>query len=358
MRYLALKDDPLSAGGGTKYDDIVASPLALLTPVNADLLVVTSSQVDIGKSDLERTDDVRGTRSNSAPISFASAPSLTFSGRAWTSQVRKLLRKAMGGTIASTGAPPASVSSTVQMVQDQMGILPSMQGMLLREGQIDRVTGAWISEYTLNFPVDAEGTQEGNLMALYHQVDDVGSVAGIPTGPAPAGQSVAYMLRDVTAFQGAGAGVAIDCLGGFGLTINNNLSTDFRTRFCAGKNIYEITIDGVLHRVWYPNLNRLGPQLITGRLDFGNTRPDREARRIASAADKLVVELNGDPLGTTPPADEMIRLILYKQMPTGGGADPLAREGDQQSSYEFTAYLDDVTGKDLEAVVVGTAALT
>jgi hypothetical protein len=354
-RYLALMDDPIA--GGTTYDEIVASPAALLTPAVGDLLVVTTGQVDIGKNDLTRDNDVRGTRANSAPISFASAPSMTFDGRAWTSQLRKLLRKAMGGTIANTGAPPAAVQSTVQMLQDQMGDLPALQGFLVREGQIDRMTGLWVNELTLNFPADAEGTMSGNLMGLYHDVDDVASVAGLPSGAAPAGQSVAYMLRDIVAVQGPGAGVSIDCLGGFGLTINNNLSTDFRTRFCAGRNIYEVTIDGTLHRVWYPDINRLGAQTITGRLDFGNTRPDREARRIASHADKLVVELYGDPLGTTPAADEMVRLILHKQAPTGGGADPLGRDGDIQSSYEFTAYVDDVTGKDLEAVIVGTTAV-
>lgn len=355
-RYLALKDDPIA--GGTNYDDIVAAPAALLTPTNADLLVVTTAQADVGKRDLARDNDVRGTRSNSAPISFASAPSMTFGGRAWTSQARKLLRKALGGSITNTGAAPAAVQSTVQMLQDQAGNLPAMQGTLVRDGQVDRVTGAWVNELTFNFPADEEGTMEGSLMGLYHQVDDAASVAGLATGPAPAGQSVAYMLRDVVAYEGPGAGVAIDCLGGFGLTINNNLTDDFRTRFCANKNIYEVTIDGVLHRVWFPEKNKLGPQLITGRLDFGTTRPDKEARRIASHADKLVVELYGDPLATTPPADEMIRLILYKRTLTGGGAEPLARDGDQQSSYEFTAYLDDVTGKDIEAVIVGTTAVT
>lgn len=355
MRWLALDDDPIA--GGTSYDDVLADEDALIAPTTADALVVTTAQAEPGVRTLDRNDDVRGTRANSSPISFASSPSMTFEGRAWTTQLRKLLRKAMGGSIVSTGVAPAAISSTVQMMQGQLGNLPAMIGTLVREDQVDRMTGLWVNELVLNFPADGEGTMQGSLMALYHQVDAVGAVAGLPNIVAPADQDVAYMLRDITAYQGPGAGVAIDCLGGFGLTINNNLSEDFRTRFCAGRNIYEVIIDGVLHRVWYPDINRVGPQTITGRLDFGNTRPDREARRIASHADKIVVDLFADPLGTTPDADESIRLIMHRTVPTGGGAEPLAREGDQQSSYEFSAYVDDVTGKDLEAVVVGSTAL-
>lgn len=352
---MALKDDPIV--GGTKYGDIVTSPAALLVPAAADALVVTTAQVDEGQRSLDRNNDVRGTRANSAPISFASAPSATFSGRAWTSQAKKLLRKVMGGTIATTGAPPAAVQSTIQMLTGMTSNLPALQVCVVREEQVDRLTGAWVNELTFNFPTDEEGTMEGSLMALYHQPELASAVPTLPNIVAPAGQATAFMLRDVKAFKGPGAGVLIDCLGGFGMTINNNLSDDFKTRYCAGRNILPVTIDTILHRIWYPDKNRVGPQAITGRLDFGNTRPDIEARKIAQHADKLVVELYGDPLGTTPAADEMLRLILYKQIPTGGNAEPLQRDGDQQSSYEFTAYVDDATGKDLEAVIASTAAV-
>lgn len=356
MRWLALADDPIA--GGTNLDDIVADPAALELPDTTDAHVATTAQVDPGIRDLNRDNDVRGTRANAAPMAFASAPSLTFGGRAWTSQLRKVLRKAMGGTIATSGAAPAAVISTLQMLQSQTGDLPALIGTLVREEQVDQVTGLWVNELTCNFPADEEGTMEGTLQGLYHRVSDVDDVVGLPAIAGATNQNVAYMLRDVLAFQGPGAGVAIDCLGGFGFTLNNNLSDDFRTRFCAGKNIDEVTIDSVLHRLWFPDKNRVGPQAITGRLDFGSTRPDREARRLVRHAEKLVVELYGDPLGTTPAADESIRLIFHKQAPTGGGAEPLAREGDQQSSYEFTAYIDDVTGKDLEAVIAGTTAVT
>lgn len=351
MRWFGYKADPIA--GGTNLDDIAADPAAMLTP---DVLVpVTTAQVDPGVRDLPRDDDVRGRRANAQPISFASAPELTLGSRAWTRLSRDLLRKAMGGTIATAGAPPASVQSTIQMLQS--GNLPAIQGTVVREDEVDRVTGAWINELTFDFPADAEGTLEATLMGLYHDVNAIGDVAGLPNPAGMPDYVDAYMLRDISAIMGDGAGVPIGCLGGFGFTLNNSLSDDFRTRFCAGRNVWEVDIDGELHRLWYPDRNKLGPQVVTGRLDYGDVQPDRELRRLVRHAEKLVVELAGPPLGTDPEADEMLRLVFYKQASTGGGPEPLQRDGDQQSSYEFTAYLDDATGKDLEAVSIGTAAL-
>lgn len=352
MRWLGYINDPTA--GGTALDAIIADPAKMLAAT--DFVPVETAQVDPGESTLSRDNDVRGRRANGAPIGFAAQPTWTFTSKAWTKLARTVLRKAMGGAITSTGVAPAAIQSTIQMLQS--GNLPALIATLVREDQVDRLAGAWIDTVTLNFPADGEGTIEAAGQALYHDVDDASSIGGLPNPQGMPLYADAYMLRDVTAYLGAGAGVAIDCLGGFGLTLNNNLSTDFRTRFCAGKNILEMTIDSVLHRLWYPNRSKLGAQAVTGRLDFGDTRPDREARRLVHHAEKLVVDIAGPPLpGVTPAADDMMRLVLYKQAPTGGGAEPLQREGDQQSSYEFGAYLDDGTGKDLEAVFVSAAAV-
>lgn len=351
MRWFGYKADPIA--GGTKWDDVAADPAAMLT---ADTFVpVTTAQADPGIRDLPRDDDVRGRRANAQPVTFASAPELTLGSRAWTRFARDLLRNAMGGSIATVGAAPASIQSTIQMLQS--GNLPAIQGTIVREEETDRVTGAWVNELTFDFPADAEGTLEATLMGLYHDVNATADLVGLPNPTGMPNYVEAFMLRDITAIMGDGAGVAIDCLGGFGFTLNNGLSDDFRTRFCAGRNVWEADIDGRLHRLWYPNRNRLGPQVVTGRLDYGTVQPDRELRRIVRHAEKLVVELAASPLGTVPDADEMLRLIFYKQASTGGGPEPLQRDGDQQSSYEFTAYLEDATGKDLEAVYVGSAAL-
>jgi hypothetical protein len=347
MRYLGYLTDPTA--GGTTFDDIVAGAIADPT----EFVPVTTAQVDPGVGQVDRNDEVRGRRANSAPISFSSTPSLTLGARAYPKLVRAIVRNALGGSISSTGVPPAAVDSTVGPLQS--GNLPALIAWLVREGQIDRLTGLVVEEFTLDFPIDGEGTIEATLQGLYHDVDPATAI--VEPAPVYADYDDTYMLRDLTAIMGDGAGVEIDCLAGFGLTYNNGLIDDARSRFCAGKNVQETVLDGQTHRVWYPNQHKLGPQQVSGRLDFGDVRPDRELRRILTHAEKLVVEVAAGPLGTTPDADDMMRWTLYKQAPTGGGAEPLQREGDQVSSYEFTAYIDESLSKDVEATFTGDAAL-
>lgn len=342
-----------ATAGGTTLDDLIAA--AGVIPAPTAWVPATTAQADPGENEADRNDEVRGRRGNTPSFAFSAAPTMTFGTRAYPEVVRKFLRAALGGVPANAGAAPASISSTVEPLQS--GNLPAFVGWLLREGQLDRMTGLVVDEFTLNLPVDGEGTVEANLRGLTHKVDDSSTVGALPA-PTYAGHDDVFRLMDVTALVGDGAGVPIDCLAGFGLTYGNSHITDLRSTHCAGKNVLEQIIDTTLHRVWYPERHKIGPQAVTGRLDFGDVRPDRELRRILRHAEKLVVEVAAGPLGTTPAADEMLRLTLHKQAITGGGAEPLQREGDQVSSYEFTAYIDDTTGKDVEATFVGASALT
>lgn len=356
MRYVALVDDPV-AGGSTLEDLIDAGSGTEPEWVAPSLFIPASAgQVDPGLSTLDRNDEVRGRRANTAPVSFASAPSATFTARAYPKLTTPLIRKALSGTPSTSGVAPAAIATTVGPIQS--GDLMAFQYYLMREGQLDRVSGAVVDELSFNFPVDGEGTVDVTLAGLYHDVDVSGSVAGLPAPTYP-GFTETFMLRDVKAYLGEGAGTQIDCLAGFGWTWNNGLIDDFRSRFCAGKNVETTVLETVRHKLWYPNQHKIGPQTVTGRLDFGDVRPDRELRRILAHAEKLVVELSAGPItpATTPAADEMIRLTFYKTVLTGGGADPLTREGDQVSSYEFTAYLDETPNKDVEATFVAAAAI-
>lgn len=358
MRWLGLIDDP-TPGGSTL--EILESG-AITVP---DLFVPASTgQVDPGVRNLDRNNEVVNRRANRAPISFASAPQLTFEARAYPKLVRKLVRKVLSGTIATTGgAAGAAFTSTVDPIQS--GSLQSLIFWLIREGQLDRVTGAIVDELEFNFAIDAEGTVQATCPALYHDVDDPASAqdpsgaaaAALPTPTFP-GYVDTFMLRDAIAFRGPGAGVELADLAGFGFTFNNNSYDDMRSRFQPGRNIEEVVIDGAPHKVWYPARHKPGPQAVTGRIDFSDVDPSAELRRVVMHAEKLVFEVAAGPLATTPPVDEMMRLTFYKQVPTGGGAEPLQREGDQVSSYEFTAYLEESTSKDIEATFVGAAELT
>lgn len=355
-RWFGFIDDPTS--GGSTFDDLAATAIAAPTT----FVPVTSAQADAGLVQLNRDDEVRGRRANVAPISFASAPSMTLEARAYPKLVRSLVRKVLGGTIASVGTAPASIASTVGPLQS--GNLPALICWLLREGQLDRLTGGIVEELEFNFPIDGEGTVSATIQGLYHDSDDSAAAVDPDGTPAEAIPTAAYtgygdtfMLRDASAFVG-GALVELTDLAGFGLTFNNGLYDDMRSRFQPNHNVETVQIDGVTHRLWYPERHKIGPQSVTGRIDFSDVQPSREIRRLVTHAEKLVFEVAAGPLGTTPAADEMLRLTLYKQVLTGGGAEPLQRESDQVSSYEFSAYLDESTNKDIEATLVGTAALT
>ena len=155
----------------------------------------------------------------------------------------------------------------------------------------------------------------------------------------------------------------IDCLAGFGLTFDNSLTDEAIAIYCAGQNIEEtsgvdIGGDTVVSKLQYPYRNRLGEQVITGRLDFGDTRPDMELQKLFATASQLIVELTGGPLPTAvvPAADEMMRITVERTVPTSGTAEPLVREGVLTSSYEFGGFLNPAS-EDIKVEFVGEDAI-
>lgn len=356
MRWLGISRD--AEPGGSTYDAL-SDPGPLAWPASTVFVPVTTANVDPGLSDLDRNDEVRGRRGNTAPVSFASAPSGSFSARAYPELVRALIPDSLGEITGTTGVAPAARTTEVVPVGDTgaAGVLPARFLTVVREEQIDRLAGAIVEEWTLSLPIDAEGTLEFTMPALYHEVDATEDVAGLPT-PAYVGWDDTYMLRDVVAYTGDGAGVRIDCLAGATLTFNNGLVDEFRSRFCAGENVRASVAGGGTRRLWFPKRHKLGPQAVTGTLDFGTTRPDLEERRILRLAEKLVLELTAGPItGAIPAANEMVRFTIAKHVLTGGGAGALEREGDITSSYEFSGYIDPATGDDFAAEFVGGAAI-
>jgi hypothetical protein len=312
---------------------------------------------------LERKDEIRGRRGDVAPISFASAPVLTFGGRAYPKILRPLIRKLLSGTISSTGTAPKAIESTVDPIQS--GSLLSFIGWLLREEQLDRVTGAIVRELSMTFPIDQEGSYTATCDALFVDSDETtgakdpsgAAAASLPT-PSYTGYTDTFMLRDASAFRGSGEGVEIADLAGFTIDFNNGMIQDHRSRFRPNHNIEVAVIDGVTHKLWYPAKHKIGPQAVTGTIDLSAVDPSAEQRRLLTHAEKLVFEIAAGPLGTTPAADEMMRLTVYQHAPTGGGAEPLVREGDQVSTFQFSGYIDPATSLDFETTFVGVAALT
>jgi hypothetical protein len=342
--------------GGSTLDDVSAGGTPVI-PAATAFVPVTTAQADPGTSDLDRNDEVRGVRGNAPSEAFASIPTMTFGARAYPELLRKFLRNALGGAPANSGVAPAPIESTIGPLQS--GNLPAVIGWLLREGQLDRMTGAVVEELTLNLPVDGEGTIEATLAGLYHQVDDSGTVGALPNAAAGfGGFDDVFRLMDVNAIVKATApaspSTASPASGSPSTTTSSTTSapssaparTSGSTRSSTGST-------GSGTRTSTSSAPRPSPAGSTS----ATSSPTASSAASCATAEKLVVELTGGPLGTTPAADEMVRLTFFKQAPTGGGAEALQRDGDQVSSYEFTAYVDPTTGKDVEATFVGTAAV-
>jgi hypothetical protein len=361
-RWIGFADDPTS--GGSTYEVLTAgTPVDI--PVPTMFTPATGAQVDFGQTPLARTDEVRGKRGDTAPVSFLAAPKWSVDARAYPVQLRKLLRNALGGAITHAGgAAPKAYEDTVVPLEE--GLPPMLVAWLKREGQLDRATGLIVSELAMNFPIDQEGSFTASLDALYSQVQPYSS-AKEPGGSAKAAKSVSsadysadvetFKLRDGVVLLGSSE-VEIPNLGGFSVTFNNGLIEETRAKFKPGHNIEKTTLESVVHKLWYPQRHKLGPQTVTGKFELSEVDPTQELKKALLHAEKLIFRVAAGPLGTTPPAEEMLQLTIGQMARTGGGAEPLVRQGDQFASYDFTGYISTSGETDIEGTFIGATALT
>ncbi len=175
--------------------------------------------------------------------------------------------------------------------------------------------------------------------------------------------------RDVAQLTGNGAGltggaltittttpggVAIPDLTGFELTFANNVN---RKRY-AKRNVVSQTIGtpSKVRKLWYPAENKVGPaQDVSFKLNFGNATAAEELARDFMQIRKLVFEVVGDVLTTTPAGLEIIRFTLYNALYTGGGAEDLSARDDIESSYEGGAFYSETDANDLKVEIVNSS---
>jgi len=359
-RWLGLAVDPTV--GGTTYDDIDGGGITVPDP---DLWVpATTGTMTAGSNNLDRNNEVRGRRGNTAPIVFNSDPRGSFEVRAYPRIVQAIVATALGKVGTPTGTSPAAVTTPVTPVESNP--LPTLVMHMLREEQYEVITGMAVSSFELNLAADAEGTINlSDGRGLYHDVPQT-LPSPLPT-PSYRGLNDTFLLRDAVAYIGGDdrtQGVRIPCLSGFTLTYDNNLIDDFQSRFCAGENVRTYSLNGKTYRVWNPGRHKVGPQSVTGTLQFADVRPDLELRRILADAERFEIHCTAGPIaGASPAADETMVITLHQQVLTGGGADPLVKEGDIRASYEFGGFLDPETNDDItiefvsaRPVVVGPIA--
>lgn len=354
MRYITIQPD--TTPGGSTLEDLVGVGTDPTWPSIAGLVPANNNtNVDPQINRINRDDDVTGFGASQAPETLSSAPQVTAGFRAFPALTHKVLRDILKGTSAASGTAPAAITSTVEATQS--GDERCSVVTVVREGQVDRVSGVAWNEIQLDLPIDGDAQVTATGFGLYHDVLTEDEAALTPPTDQPTGW--VYKLRDVEAYLGPDTGTLIDCLSGAQFTFTANLSTDAADRFCSGKNVERTVVGSDEFRVWYPTYHvRKGKRAVTCQLSFRNTRPSQELALILSRADKLRLEIAGEPLGTTPAADRRLGLILHKVVPTDGGAGELNANDSQRSQYTYGVYLDPDTSRDVQMEVVGTAAIT
>lgn len=353
-RFLGVLNDTNSATGGTTLDDLLGVSGGYSYPTPVTFFPVVSGSVDPGFEDRGRDDEVRGQRGSAPPLPWRSAPTATFRCRLYPDLAKWVLPRVLGVTASPSGTPPAAVTSKFSPA-GHGGRLPAVNLVMAREDQLDYLWGCWIESAELEFSSEGEAFATVNIQALYHETKALGMTTFTPSTATFLDPYAGVTLAAKTG--PTGSLVDIDCIGSLSITFNNQFSDDDDVRFCKGKNVLKEAVSTSYRYRHYPTRHKLGRQEITGSLGFGEVQPTLEERRVITTADVLQAEVTGNPAGTTPPADQLLRFSLFAHVLTGGGADELAEEGEIKSSYEFSAHLDPTTGKDIEVEFVDAAAV-
>lgn len=355
QRLFGIVDD--AAVAGTNFDLLAAGSGGDLKAIpDASIFwPVTGGTFEANDETLGREDEVRGRRAATAPMPFRAAPVMTVPGNAYRTIVEKLIKKTLGGVDSIVGTSPAAGVHTIPALGYGSTYLPNFHCQMVRDTLNVKMAAASMNRLALSFPLDGFGTFEAEMWGLYHE-----HVVEAPPTATYTGVSEVLMLRDAKAYfdpttsPSAPTGVSgtqIPDLQGFDFTWVNNLAR----RHYAGRQIAVRTIGtpARTRKVWFPTENRLGSaQDVTFSLQFGSTNAAQEIARDYGQIQKLVVDLVGVPLGTTPAATELVRITIYNGFWTGGGADALSARDDLTTRLEGGAFYSDADANDVKIEIV------
>jgi hypothetical protein len=349
--------------GGTDFDTLPAGTGGNLKDIDDATIwwPVTGGTVEQNLATLSREDEVRGRRPAIAPMPFRADPMITIPINAYRVVLEKLLKKTLGGTDVVTGGPgPAAFVHTQAALGFGSTALPTFVAQIIRDELNYKISGVSVNRLTMNFPLDGFGTLEFEGWGLYQEA--VNDAAPTPT---LTGITDPLMLRDARAYfdptavaappAGAVTGTLIPDIQGFEMTWTNNLSR----KPYAGRNIATrlIGTPSLTRKLWFPTENKLGAaQDVTFALVFGNANQAQEIARDFGQIQKLVIDLVGGPLVTTPAVNELVRITIYNGFYTGGGADGLSARDDITTRLEGGAFYSEADSNDVKFEIVNTVA--
>ncbi len=334
-RLFGFKDE---AGPAQSYDDLTMGAV----PDADTFWPVTGGTLDKNTERIDRNDEVRGRRANTAPRPFRAAPVLTVPVRAYLSVIAKGLRKTLGGTDVVTGAM-SPYNHALGVLGLGAGALPTVSAQLVRDDLNHKLSGCAFNRASLTFPLDGEGTAEFELWGLYHA-----HFATAPPSATFTGMSDdVLMLRDAEVFID-GSGTAIQDLTNFAFSFTNNLTR----KWYAKRNVVTQTLGtpAQTRKLWFPEENKLGAaQDVTYTIGLGNVNAAQELAEEYGQIQKFVFDVAGGPItGGT----ELLRITIYGGAHSGGGAEALSARDDITASFDGGAFYSTTDAADILVEVV------
>lgn len=449
-RTFGIKDDVTA--GGSSYDTIVNS-FGSVVPDADYFFPVTGGTLDKGIERIDRADEVRGRRAATRARPFRGAPSMTIPFPTYRNSLEKLLRKALGATDVVTNAAPLPIIHTLGALGFGSTALPAFHAQMVRDDVNHKMSGGSINKISLDFPLDAEGSGEVEIMGLYlgqyataaptatfsgfsddvmmlrdaqayfdggtpvSEIQTV-TITGTPTGgsftltyrgqtTAPIAwnainTAVASALNALTTIGAAGVavaggpgpgtpytvtftstsdpdmlipnstgltggtapvvavtastpsyGVPIADLQGFNFSFTNNLNR----KWYAKRNIVTNVLGtpATTYKLWYPQENKIGTaQDVTYSITLGNPNIAQELAHEFAQIQRLVFEVVGGPLSTTPIGVELLRITMYNAIHTGGGVGGLDPRSDLTSQYDGNAFYSESDAADIKVELVNS----
>jgi hypothetical protein len=354
-RTFGILDD--TTAGGKDYDALqVAYPPTLGIPPIPDANVfypVTGGTFDPAIERIDRNDEVRGRRANTAPSPFRAGPMMTLPIAMYPKAAEKLFYKLLGAVSTTGGVAPVPYTHALTPTGFGTIALPAAHVHLIRDDLNIKMGGSTVNRITADFPLDGEGTMETEFYGKYFA--EYGTAAPTPTFTGMEADTL--MLRDAQMFID-GSATPVQDLQGFSFTYNNNLVR----KWYAGRNIQTRALGTPTQtkKLWFPAENKAQAAAdITYSMTFGNTVVAQEIAHWYAQTEKFVFEVAGGPIGGTYTGTELMRITIYNGVHTGGGAEALTAREDITATFEGGVFYSAADAGDLLIeFVTDTATLT
>lgn len=332
-----------TAGGKTA--DVFSAPLSV---TGARTWPLTKLNFSRGAENLNRDDEMRGTRAAVADLEYKWNPSVTAGGYIYQPILKSLLYQILG-VASSSGSSTTGYTHQLSPVLDTSSYGPASALAFKRDTEsVSRnLIGALMNELTLTFPKTGQATWEATWVGLY--LDEAGTAPPTPDFTYLGSPERMLTGRDGKLFE-AGSSTAtaeVESLTMKFGPLYEDADWDW------GANVKDIVVDSVTSRVWFPSQRVLqGMRTITGSVGFRGLNPTRDLRADLQRTRQLRADFTGRNIaGTSPTVAELARFDLANAAFTGAESGDITRGERTSQTLNFKASSPDATA-DFAATVI------